>query len=189
MRTIIFIILLGALFLSCSKDNPTEPEQKTPTSNSDFFFPLKQDNKWNYYIPGHRDGILSYRVWKTFTIQDSLFYVYGNKEATSDTLYQNQWGRVYKRRSNKNLMWLDFSLDDGATFQYKLSEKLNYKVTVKKNLPISYDDMKFENCMQFSFDVPDIDDEEMIYTLAPDIGIIQILGAWTTYYLDSYELK
>ncbi len=183
------IILISALLLfACSKDNPTEPAEKTPESDSSFFFPLQAGNIWYYYEAGHSDATQSIRVWKSYTENDTLYVLYGNKEASADTLHQDQWGRVYKRFGGKNLLWLDFSAEDGSTYHYTLSEKLDYTVTVTRNQTITYDDQNFSGCIQFEFDTPDLESDELTYILAPDIGIIKQASAWNTKYLKTWEL-
>jgi len=182
-------LFLLVLVLACQRDNSTEPDKETPSSDSSEYFPLAQGNEWRYYAPGHSDATRSIRVWETVTIDDTLYYLYGNKLETAEMLYQDQWGRVYKRFNGRTLLWLDFSLKDGETYQYTLSENLDYTVTVKKNLSITYDDHSFDNCISISFDVPDLFDEEMAYVFAPQVGPVQIIGAWVTQYLAAWELK
>jgi len=43
--------------------------------------------------------------------------------------------------------------------------------------------------ISISFDVPDLFDEEMAYVFAPQVGPVQIIGAWVTQYLAAWELK
>lgn len=189
MKKYILIVVTFALFFACSKDNPTKPDDNTPTEDSSFFFPLDVNNIWYYYEAGYSDAAQSIRVWKTYTENDTTYMLYGNKEATADTLHQDKWGRVYKRFGGKNMLWLDFSAKDGETYQYTLSEKLDYTVTVTRLQTIEYDGQTFEGCIVFEFDVPTIITDEEIIVLAPDIGIIKRETAWVTRYLKSWELQ
>ena len=188
MNKVFVLTIIVALFLACNKDNPTEPKDDTPSKDSSFFFPLEVGNVWYYYEEGQTDATKSIRVWEEFTLDDTSYVLYGNKLAFADTLHQDQWGRVYKRFSGKNLLWLDFSAEDSSTYEYTLSEKLNYIVTVSRRLTIEYDDQKFEGCIKFEFDVPGIKTEEETFILAPDVGIVQRISAWYTKYLKSWEL-
>ena len=189
MKVVGCLICALLVLLACSKDNPTEPEEKIPTSDSSFFFPLNVGNKWNYYEDDRVDATMSIRVWKSFTLNDTTYMIYGNKELSSDTLHQDEWGRIYKRFNGVNLLWLDFSVADGDSYEYKLSEKLNYTVKVSKNLLIEYGDLSFPGCVQLEFDVPDITTEEEILIFAPDIGPVQIKSPWLTRYLKDWELN
>ena len=182
------LVVAAVLLLACSDDSPTEPEKKIPESDSSFFFPLQTGNVWYYYEPGPSDATQSVRVWKSYTENDSLYFLYGNKEGNADTLHQDQWGRVYKRFGGKNLLWLDFSVGDAGTYDYTLSKTLDYTVTVTRNQTIEYDDKSFTGCIRFDFDVPDLNTEELTYILAPDIGIVQQASVWNTKYLKRWEL-
>ena len=128
-------------------------------------------------------------MWESFTQDYTTYMLYGNKQQNADTLHQDKWGRVYKRFGGVNLLWLDFSVEDGGTYEYTLSEKLNYTVTVTRMLMVEYGEQKFEGCIQFEFDVPDLNTEEETYILAPDVGIIKQISAWNTKYLKSWELQ
>ncbi len=183
------LLFAVVLLVACSEDNPTEPEEKTPESDSSFFFPIRAGNIWYYYETNHSDATQSIRVWKSYTENDTLYYLYGNKEGFADTLHQDQWGRMYKRFSGKNLLWLDFSVADGGTYQYTLSEKLDYIVTVTRNQTIEYDDKSFAGCIRFDFDAPELKTDELTYILAPDVGIVQQASAWNTKYLKRWELS
>ena len=189
MKRIIVIVLMTAMFLVCSKDNPTKPGENTPTEDSSFFFPLDVENIWYYYESGRSDATQSIRVWSSYEENDTTYVLYGNKAELADTLHQDKWGRVYRRFGAKNLLWLDFSAEDGDTYQYTLSEKLDYTVTVTRLQTIEYDDQKFEGCIIFEFDAPNIKTEEEIIVLAPDVGIIKRESAWMTRYLKNWELK
>lgn len=189
MKYILSVALIFALFLACGKDSPTEPEDNTPTEDSSFFFPLKTGNIWYYYEAGNSEATQSIRVWETFTLDDTTYFLYGNKQSFADTLHQDKWGRVYQRFGGKNLLWLDFSAKDGSTYEYTLSEKLNFTVTVTRAQTLEYDGQKFEGCIQFDFDVPDLTTDEETWILAPDLGVVQHITAWSTKFLKSWELQ
>ncbi|MBN1559472.1 hypothetical protein JW998_04435 [candidate division KSB1 bacterium] len=189
MKKIMLCAFVCALVLGCGEDNSTEPETKEPTEDSSFFFPLQVGAIWYYYEEGHADATRSVRVWDAITLDDTTYVLYGNKSSEADILYQDKWGRVYKRFNDKNLLWLDFSVDDGGTYHYKLSEKLDYMVTVTRRLTIDYDDQKFENCIQFDFEVPTIENQEETIILAPDVGIVKHETVYYTRYLKSWELQ
>lgn len=189
MQKLLFCAIFAALVFACNKDNSTEPETKTPTEDSSFFFPLEVGNIWYYYEEGHSDATQSVRVWESISLDDTTYFLHGNKLAYADTLHQDKWGRVYRRFNGKNLLWLDFSVEDGGTFHFRLSEKLDYLVTVTRQLTIEYDGQKFENCIQFDFDVPTIKTEEETIVLAPDVGIIKHVTVWNTKYLKSWDLQ
>ena len=189
MKKIFKLTLVVVILMACGKDNPTEPEEKTPSEDSSFFFPLTVGNIWYYYENDRSDATQSIRVWDSVTLNDTTFILYGNKSYIADTLYQDKWGRVYRRFNGKNLLWLDFSAKDGGAYEYKLSEKLSYTVTVTRNQTIEYDGQTFQGCIQFDFDVPTITTDEESYILAPDVGIVKHTTAWMTKYLKSWELK
>jgi hypothetical protein len=183
MRKLWIIVLMTCpFFSSCEKKSPTEPVQ-----NYGNYFPLEVNYKWYFYYPPRADAKVIYRIWNTQSVNDHLYYLYGNKEEASDFFRKDEHGNVYKNRPNGEIMWFNFETANGGTYQVKLSSALVYDVKVEKNLTITYDDHIFEGCVRFTFDVPNLKDEEMVYSLAPEIGIVQNLGAYVTMYLDSYE--
>jgi len=189
MKKSVLLISIMLILFTCSKDNPTKPEDNTPKEDSSFFFPLTVGNIWYYYEGDHTEATQSIRVWESFTQDDTTYVLYGNKASIADTLFQDRWGRVYNRFGGKNLLWLDFSAEDGETYQYTLSEKLDYTVTVTRMQTVEFHNQKFEGCIVFEFDVPNISTEEETIVLAPDVGIVKRQGAWTTRYLKSWEFK
>jgi hypothetical protein len=176
------LLMTLALFFSCGKKSPTEPAE-------DFsrYFPLEVNNKWYFYYPPNSAAKVTYRIWETQTVNDHLYYLYGNKSETSDLFRKDELGNVYKNRPAGELLWFNFQTADGGTYQVKLSDLFIYTVTVEKNQTVTYRDPTFEGCVRFTFDAPTIKDEEITYTIAPEIGIVQMMGAWVTMYLDSYE--
>lgn len=188
MKRFITVLVSFVLLLACGKDEPTGPKEKTPSEDSSFFFPLKTGNIWYYYENESSEGTRSERIWESFVLNDTTYFLHGNKPSIADTLYQDQWGRIYKRFAGKNLLWLDFSVENDGTYQYTLSEKLDYKVTVTRQQTIEYANLKFDGCIKFEFDAPEIKTEEEILILAPNVGIAQHVTAWNTKYLKSWTL-
>ncbi|MBN1481814.1 hypothetical protein EH223_05685 [candidate division KSB1 bacterium] len=189
MKRVIIVLVSFAFLLACGKDEPTGPEEKTPSEDSSFFFPLKTGNIWYYYENDPSSGTRSERVWESFALNDTVYFLYGNKPSFADTLYQDQWGRIYKRFGGVNLLWLDFSVENSGTYQYTKSATLDYQVTVTRQQTIEYESQKFEGCIIFEFDAPEIKTEEETIILAPDIGIIQYIRSNGTFYLKSWDLK
>jgi len=168
--------------INCDKDEPTQPG--TDYSN---YFPLEIDNKWYYYHVGVPDALVIYRIWDTATYDNKIYSLFGNKVESSDLFRKDDKGNIYKKRPDKELLWFAFSEDHGGSYEVKLSDKFIYTVKVEKSLTIEYDGHKYVDCVRFTFDAPNIKDEEMVYVFAPDVGIVQMLGAWVSLYLDSYE--
>lgn len=176
------LLMTLTLFFSCGKKSPTEPAE-------DFsrYFPLEVNYKWYFYYPGNPGAKLIYRIWETKEFDGKLYYVYGNKAEAGELYRQDERGNVYKKRPAGELLYFNFETKEGGTYQVKLSDLFIYTVKVEKNLTVSYDDHTFEGCVRFTFDAPTIKDEEITYTLAPDIGIVQMVSTYVTMYLDSYE--
>lgn len=178
----LFIVIAAVLLSACSKKNPVEPQQDYHR-----WFPLQVNNKWYFYHPESPNAKVIYRVWETRELEGKTYYAYGNKAETSELFRQDQIGNVYKKRPNGEVLWFDFRVPDGGTYEVKLSDNFIYTVTVAKNQTVSYDTHSYSDCIIFSFDAAKLTTEEMTYVLAPDIGIVKMQTAWMTLYLDSFE--
>lgn len=176
------VLLLLTLTLFCGKKDPT-----APSPDYSAYFPLDINYKWNFYYPQSPTAKVIYRIWGTQTLDGQLYYQYGNKAETSDLFRKDAHGNVFKKRPTGELLWFDFDTADGGTYQVKLSDKFIYTVTVTKKQTVTYDGHTFADCIIFSFDAPNLTDEEISYTIAPDVGIVQMVGAWVRLYLDSWE--
>ena len=96
---------------------------------------------------------------------------------------------VWMRFGNKEVVRFNFNIRDGAEYEYKLSDHSNYDVTVRKDLTVQTHGREFSNCIGFFFDIPGAADDEISYTFAKGVGIIQISGAWINIKLSSFALE
>lgn len=183
MKHVWFVVLAFAVLSgACGKKEPTGP-----STDYSAYFPLDVNYKWYFYYPQTPTATVIYRIWGTQTIDGKLYYQYGNKAETSDLFRKDAHGNVFKKRPAGEVLWFNFDTADGGNYQVKLSDKFIYTVTVAKNQTVTYDGRTFTDCVIFSFDALNLTDEEIRYTIAPEVGIVQMIGAYVTLYLDSYE--
>jgi hypothetical protein len=141
------------------------------------YFPLQVGNSWTY--TGSQDTLYK----RTYFIKDSLqigqfkYFVYGNENLDLDTLRKDTNGNVYRLMNGEDLLWLDFTKNDGEVYDYILSD--TFKVTVSKNILAETYLGNFYNCTQFFFNIPEAVDDETIYLFAPGIGLVKKYGGWS----------
>lgn len=153
------------------------------------YFPMHLGDTWFYNSPPPPSS-----PWNVKTIRDSLpignrtFYTwtYGDGVDIIDTLRSDSVGNIWKYSGGKEYLMFDFHADSGATYRYELGHRFGdsvyyYTVWVWTNISGSTPAGVFENCIRFLFDISQVVDEEVLYTFAPNVGLIiqQNDGWWT----------
>ena len=148
--------------------------------NSADYFPMHVGDTWYYNFPPPPSS-----PWDMKTIRDSLsignrmFYTwtYGNGVDIIDTLRSDSVGNIWKYSGGKEYLMFDFQADSGATYRYELGDRFGdsvyyYSVWVWTNVSGTTPAGVFQNCIRFLFDMHQVVDEEVIYTFAPNVGLI-----------------
>jgi|GEM_PF-2918546 len=184
-RSTLFILVFAGLFFSLGCDkNSTEPSE---TKN---YFPMDVNNTWTFVNPNTEKETI-HRLWSTQSHDNKLYYVYGPDQQSADLIRKDDKGRIRKYKNGQEAVWFDVTKKDDETYQYSSpgSSDREYTVTVNTNITAELDSLKYENCLQFLFDIPGSVDDEISYTLAPDVGIVRINSAWISLFLKSYSLS
>ncbi len=184
-RITLSLLVFAGLFLfsGCDK-NSTEP------SDIKNYFPMDVNNTWTFVNP-NTDTETMHRIWATQSHNNKRYYSYGPDQQSADLIRKDDLGRIWKYKNGQETLWFDVTKKDDATYPYSPpgSSNRDYTVTVSTNVTAELDSLKYENCIQFLFDIPESVDDEIVYTLAPDVGIVRITGAWISLFLKSYSLN
>jgi hypothetical protein len=167
MKHIIIILMLIIL---------NSPFALTKQKNSTNYFPLKIGNTWNYrYAEAESAFALPYKVFGTSSINDTLYFRFGDFEESPYLLRNDGFDKIIRRIGDRDLVWFDFTQDDSSLYEYKpfLNEP-PYLVLVRKNVSIKTFLGKFENCIEFFFDDTTSFDDEQWYTFAPNLGMVRV---------------
>lgn len=187
MRTYIFLIfIILTYFINCSRD-------KNPMNSSDNYslnyFPLKVGNTWYYDSPTPQTNPWAMKTIKSsFIKNNTVFYrwTYGEGVDVIDNIRVDKQGNIWKLENNNEYLWFDFTQDSGSTYIYNYPESFGesiyyYNVYVRKNISRETPAGVFDNCIELFFDVPQVVDEERIYTFAPNIGLVRLQNnGWST---------
>jgi hypothetical protein len=188
MKRIILFLLSATIFQHCGLGS-TQPDG---LSDNDFF-PLVAGNTWIYNSPTGDGYPVEYKVSGSINIDGRTYYQYGiSGNDYQEPLRQDPAGRVIRWINNQDFIYFDFTLGDGATYPfnpYNESENNYYIVTVRKNVTVVTLAGVFGNCTDLFFNIPGAVDDEVGYIFAPDVGIVEIYGAWHYEFLKDYHLN
>lgn len=171
------------------------------------YFPLNVGNTWSYksrpvvYYQSLQTNS-NYIIVDTLTINDNLYYLqditrskdHSPDFCSIDTFRIDDSGRILKRIYGHDIVWFDFTLPDGATYQIDYSflghsDSLIQNVQVSRNITTETYAGTFTNCINLFFDIPEVYDEELCYSFSPDIGIVGIYGGWMDEWLLSANIE
>jgi hypothetical protein len=112
-------------------------------------------------------------------------WTYGDGVDAIDTLTSDSVGNIWKYVGGTEYLMFDFLRDNGTSYRYELGDRWGdsvyyYTVSVWTNVSATTPAGVFQHCIRFRFDEPQVKDEEVFYTFAPDVGlIIQQNDGWS----------
>ncbi len=171
------VFLLLFLFNSCGS-NINGPR----INESLGYFPLKVGNQWEFYHAYNDSITTEHKIVEKISIGGKEYFV-RDQGGYPDTLRLED-NIIWRRNEGADQKWIDFNKKDGETYQlgdYNISVKTNVEVTTKAGT--------FKNCVSFFFDIPNAVDDEISYTFAKGVGIVEINGAWVYYLLKDFDVK
>jgi len=137
------------------------------------YFPLEFGNYWVYKEDGI-DDLIRVRILDTLTVDGNVCAYYGSNRGTADLIFADDLGRVWQNKNNRPVLWFDFTAADADSYFYRPeSTVINYTVKVRKHRSLSTKFGVLKECVAFVFDDPNAVDEEMVYTFAPNLGIVE----------------
>lgn len=186
MKLFVIFLLLSINFFACNDNNPSEP------SLNSTWFPLQIGNNWQY-ATNETESVMTRNISGTIKIGKFDYFVWGAAGMThADTIRCDEIGNIWKFSTGKDLLWFDFSRNHSETYTFPagiFGEDMVFNVQVRKNLNVKTPAGSFSQCIQFFFDVPQAVDEEMIFTFAPQVGlVVQQNNGWVTYRLKSAQI-
>ena len=140
------------------------------------YFPLHIGNTWEYRYD-FSDTLVAqaFQVFDTTRIDDQRYFLFGERIETAYPVREDSLGRIWRVTSQGEVLWLDPTLGDSATYQVDLGfGERPFNVLVRRNLNIDTFAGRFQNCIEFFFDEPGSYDEEQWYTLAPHVGPVRV---------------
>ena len=142
------------------------------------YFPLQYGNQWDFQtIPIVTNLTMTWSISDTIRINNVKYHVFDGVPIRKDSS-----GAVWKYINDKDVLWFDFSINEDSTYNFE-EYNLNFIVKVEKELTINSPIGEFNNCVRFSFNVPDIVDVASFYTFAPNIGPLQYSNSMNPYEL------
>ncbi|MBN1560263.1 T9SS type A sorting domain-containing protein [candidate division KSB1 bacterium] len=155
------------------------------------YFPLQLQNNWQYrYETTESIYALPDSIFDMVKYHGKLYYAWGDKREYPIYIHQDEQGRIYRRLGNQDLLWFDFTIDDGEQYTYSPDGKDGQmNVTVRKNRSLMTYAGQFDNCIEFFFDDPAVFADEQWYGFAPNIGIVKKQFAWVRMLLVSAQLE
>lgn len=188
--------LMALAFLSagCSLSGDSESGAKSGVSNSPYL-PLQPGSSWTYQSENvdsfgnrWRDTL---RVFGTARIDGEEYALFWT-ESSPFYLRADKRGRILRYSGGKEHVWLDITQKDGAVYEYPYmigSSERVYTVTVKHLATLQTPARTFQNCIRFTFDDHGARDDEVFYTVAPDVGIVERWTSWFgTFRLSDFQL-
>ena len=154
------------------------------------YFPIDIGNRWEFgYVleppdmPPDTVSSGKFEILDTLSIEGREYFRITGLYAGIDTLRSDIAGRIWRRAAGRDDLFFDFTAPDDSMYLYPFGTGANedsvfYEVHVRHFLSIKTLAGDFENAVSFGFDIPEYIDEEIGFTFAPNIGPVQIGGAW-----------
>lgn len=171
------IATLLLLVASCSLFVESDKKE-----DSSVYFPLDVGNYWKYRNVNSGEQTISFRIIGTDTIDSIIYFLYSFSEVdpTPDSIRADANGNILRYINGQEIVWFNFNASSGTTYTYR-----DYVVSVEKNIHLETPTGAFENCIRLYFDDPGADDDELSYTFAPTIGMVERwtfwIGTWQVY--------
>ncbi len=146
------------------------------------YFPLEVGNTWIYYVNSYFPDTMTYHVSDSLNIDHVKYFLYGmflpSEYNFKDTIRKDAEGNIWKKVNRVDYLWFDFTKDSGAVYTFpdhNSSYYYNVEV-VDKNFTLQTNRGNYSHCIKFFFDIPQFVDDEVFYSFAPEMGIIEMYG-------------
>ncbi len=155
------------------------------------YFPLGPADSWTYgtrasTTPPQVHPHPPIRVREEVSVHDTTYALLRVPNLFTDTLRTDEEGRVWGWIDDRDRLILDLTLADGATYSFvepgapacpsgadpSVLEACTYTVTVHRGLTVATVAGRFDHVVSFSFDIPHVLDEEIVFQLAPGVGVV-----------------
>ncbi|MBN2410594.1 T9SS type A sorting domain-containing protein [candidate division KSB1 bacterium] len=164
---IIFSTILVFLHITNSKCNSQEN-----------YFPLQTGNTWYFQtVPVDTNLSITWNISDTTKINHKTYYIFNGVPVRKDSS-----GSIWEHREGQDILWLNFNTTHDTNYTY-ISPWDTFNVEIRKNLTITTPIQKFENCIQFYFDIPEVADAAYNYYFAPNIGPVFYSNSMNPYEL------
>ena len=160
-------------------------------SNRSSYFPMELGNWWllaaiddsRADAPPDTFYLATRRFVEELSIDQVSYYRFSKAIINSDTLRADAEGRIWSYAQGEERLLFDYTAEDESIYSYSFlpenaSDSVHYSVHVRRDLTVVTYVGAFDNCIRFSFDIPEAIDDEISYTFAPDVGLVMISGAW-----------
>jgi len=184
MKMYMFIVIvLFVIINSCSNLFKSEIDYSSK------YFPLNEGNIWYYDSPEPETNPWAIRkINDSFSRDGKIYYnwTYGEGLDICYKVRADKDGNILLLSDDPEYLWFDFSQDSGSTYifgkgTYFGENSYQYNVHVSTNRTIEVPARVFNSCIVLFFDIPQIKDEEIFYTFAPNIGVINIVyNGWSS---------
>jgi len=186
---ILIILILIVYLISCKQDK--NPIISSPDSE---YFPISVGNIWYYDSPTPQSDPWAMKTIRNHLMKNNTVYfswTYGEGVDVIDYIRSDNLGNILKLYNNNEYLWFDFTQDSGSTYLYEYPESWGnntyfYIVTVLKNIKVETPAGVFDNCIVLNFNIPEVKDEDITYTFAPNIGLVRLTNnGWSSKKLTS----
>ena len=143
------------------------------------YFPLEVGNTWIYHVNSYFPDTMTYHVSDSLNIDHVKYFLYGmSGYSFKDTIRKDAVGNIWKKVNGVDYLWFDFTKDSGAVYTFPdHNPSNNYNVeVVDKNFTLQTNWGNYSHCIKLFFDIPQFVDEEVFYSFAPEMGIIEMYG-------------
>jgi len=184
--TNIFLVVTVVFISHCSN------LLKSEIDYSSKYFPLSEGNIWYFDYPEPETNPWAIRkISDSFSKNNKIYYdwTYGEGLDICYKVRADKNGNILILSDDREYLWFDFSQDSGSTYIFEKDENFGentyqYNVYVNTNRTIEVPAGIFDSCIVLIFDIPQVVDEEISYTFAPGVGIIQIVNdGWSNHQL------
>lgn len=177
LQKILFVFLLP-LFVAC------ETEDSYMWSTIDYF-PLEAGNYWEYKNTSPNiDYTERNTIGATVVLNNKIYWPIKSSSQNSPVSYRRKSadGKVfYKDKDGDEYLKFDLNRNEGEEWQYKQGQNQTLWTAklVSKSKTVKINEHTFKNCYHFSYDIPEVADEEHQIILAPGAGIVRISSSST----------
>jgi hypothetical protein len=150
------------------------------------YFPLEVGNTWTYCNNSDTLDTITYHVADSLNINNIKYFLYGNISHNYyiDTIRKDIEGNIWKKIDGIDYLWFDFTKESGAAYTFPSFDSLYaYEIKLYKYFTLQTCNRTYSQCIELSFDIPQYRDADILYSFAPQIGLIEIYGGESPHYL------